>query len=153
MIVTAHDVAAVFPRELNDEETQRVEALIEQSLDLVGLEFARRGRDFAAEVQHTSWLAVAVKHAVRMMVSRAVLIGDSVGMQSASSTTGPQSDSVTWSQGVGIHWGGVGIDDAVLELLGLAGAPVPLGRGGVVIPFGERGRVLAAEFAERRAEP
>lgn len=149
MEITVDDVAGVFPRPLLDEERTRMATLIEQSLELIELEFAKRGRDFTHEVASSRLLQLAAKQAVRAMVSQAVLIGDNVGVSSASSTTGPQSDSVTYSQGVGIHWGGVGLDDAILDLLGLGERAVPLGRGGRVIPFGHRWSVGGAEFSER----
>ncbi|WP_018024089.1 Gp19/Gp15/Gp42 family protein [Corynebacterium ulceribovis] len=149
MEVTASDVESVFPRPLLDEERERMSALISQSLELITLEFARRGRDFAAELQHVPWLPMAVRQAVRIMVSQAVLVGENVGRMSVASTTGQESDSITFSQGIGFHWGGVGIDDAVLELLGLHGWTRPRGRGGRVIPFGSRERWFGAEFSER----
>ncbi|MGV3159855.1 Gp19/Gp15/Gp42 family protein [Corynebacterium sp. 32222D000AT] len=148
MNISVDDVADVFPRPLLDEERSRVEALIDQSYELIELEFARRGRDFQHEVAGSRWLQLAAKQAVRIMVSQAVLIGDNVGRSSVSSTTGPQSDSVSYSQGVGIHWGGVGIDEAILDLLGLGVEGLPLGRGGRVIPFGERSAFCGAEFSE-----
>lgn len=149
VLVTAQDVIDIFPRVLMPEEQARLEKLVAQALELVELEFARRGRILDREVEVYPWLALAVKHAVRVMVTRAVLVGDNVGLASASSSTGQESDSVTFSQDVGIFWGGVGIDDEILRLLGLIGA-VPRGRGGVVIPFGERRRRHEAEFGEQR---
>ena len=152
MAVTMQDIEAVFPRPLLAEEKGRAESLIEQALELVELEFARRGRSLEESIERSPWVALAVKQAVRVMVSQAVLVGDNVGQASASSTTGPQSDSITWSQGVPIHWGGVGMDAGVLRILGLGDGVVPLGRGGTIIPYGEtapRGQVRA-EFSERR---
>ena len=149
MEVSVEDVVDVFPRPLLDEERDRVAALIRQSYELIELEFARRGRDFHREVASSRLLQLAVKQAVRVMVSQAVLIGGNVGVASVSSTTGQESDSVTYSQGVRFHWGGVGIDDAILDLLGLATTGMPLGRGGRIVPFGERGPVAGAEFSER----
>lgn len=149
MEITVDDVAGVFPRPLLDEERTRMEKLIEQSLELIELEFARRGRDFNREVASSRLLQLAAKQAVRAMVSQAVLIGDNVGVASVSSTTGQETDSVSYSQGIKFHWGGVGIDDAILDLLGLAVGGIPLGRGGQVIPYGARGVVWGAEFSER----
>ncbi|OFK66653.1 hypothetical protein HMPREF2806_09530 [Corynebacterium sp. HMSC076G08] len=149
MEVTVDDILSVFPRPLTEDEKKRAEGLIAQALELIVMEFARRGRDLTSEIEAEPWRAVAVKQAVRIMVSQAVLIGDNVGRASASSTTGPQSDSVSYSQGVGIHWGGVGLDDAILDLLGLGVRAVPLGRGGRVVPFGRRWPVGGAEFSER----
>lgn len=149
MNISVDDLIGVFPRALTDEEKKRAEALIVQALTLIELEFARRGRDLPSELGSTSWLSLAVKHAVLIMVSQAVLVGENIGRASVSSTTGPQSDSISFSQGVGIHWGGVGITDEVLELLGLAFGSVPRGRGGVVVPFGQRRNLYGAEFSER----
>lgn len=151
MNISVDDVADVFPRPLLDEERSRVDALIEQSYELIELEFARRGRDFQSEVAGSRWLQLAAKQAVRAMVFQAVLIGDNVGVASASSTTGQESDSVTYSQGLRFHWGGVGIDDAILDLLGLGVGGFPCGRGGRVIPYGRRTAFRGAEFSERGA--
>lgn len=149
-MVTVKDVAEILPRALTDEEIQRMEKLVKQSLELIEMEFARHGRIFGTEVKTSVWLPVAVKQAVRRMVGAAILVGEDVGRASASSTTGPQSDSITWSQGIPIQWGGVDIDDGILELLGLISAAMPRGRGGKVIPFGKRRWLRGAEFAERR---
>lgn len=150
MEIIVEDISSVFPRPLEEDEQERAEALIKQAVELIAFEFARRGRDLAEEVETTPWLQVAVLQAVRIMVSRAVLIGENVGHASASSTSGPQSDSITFSQGVGIHWGGVGMDQSILDLLGLHTGPLPRGRGGLVIPFGTRWPVRrCAEGAER----
>ncbi|MGC2865991.1 Gp19/Gp15/Gp42 family protein [Corynebacterium glutamicum] len=135
-IVSVDDISSVFSRELMEDEEVRAEALIVQSLELIGMEFARRRRDLDRELESSMWLKAAVKQAVRVMVSQAIHMGDSVGQAGASSTTGPQSDSVTWSQGISIHWGGVGIDEAILELLGLIRVALPQGRGGKVVPYG-----------------
>ena len=144
------EIKAIFPRPLLAEEVTRAEALAQRALRLIELEFARRGRDLAQSLAVTPWLAAAVDEAIIRMVNQAVIIGDQVGRASASSATGTESDSVTWSQGIGIHWGMVGITPDILELLGLSTAAMPRGRGGMVVPFGERGpQHFGAEFAER----
>lgn len=150
MEITVDDVANVLPRALTEGERERAEALIEQAVALISLEFARRGRSLVGELESVEWLPAAVLQAVRVMVSQAVLVGEDVGRASVSSTTGPQSDSITYSQGVKLQWGGVGMTDDILDLLGLGASAVPRGRGGVVIPFGERRRFRGAEFSERR---
>lgn len=149
MTVTVDDVVEVFPRPLTPGEMVRAEALVTHSRELIGMEFARRGRDLDAELVARPWLAVAVKQAVLQMVSQAVLVGEDTGRASVSSTTGPQSDSVTYSQGVSLKWGGVGIDSDILALLGLGGSAFPLGRGGRVVPYGRSGRLFGAEFSDR----
>lgn len=150
--ITTNDVAGILPRTLTDDETTRMGKLIERAVELIDMEFGRRGRDLEAEIAAKPWLATAVKQAVLVMVSKAVLIGEDIGRASVSSTTGPQSDSISYSQGIGIQWGGVGIDDEILALLGLLAGGMPMGRGGQVIPFGQRRRDHhhGAEFAEGR---
>ncbi|AIJ33459.1 Phage protein Gp19/Gp15/Gp42 [Corynebacterium imitans] len=151
MNISVDDVADVFPRPLLDEERERAKALINQAFELIELEFARRGRDFQQEVASSRWLQLAAKQAVRAMVFQAVLIGDNVGVASVSSSTGQEADAVTYSQGIKFHWGGVGIDDAILDLLGLGVGGFPRGRGGRVIPYGQRTAIRGAEFSERGA--
>lgn len=150
--ITTNDVAGILPRTLTDDETTRMGKLIERAVELIDMEFGRRGRDLEAEIVAKPWLSTAVKQAVLVMVSKAVLIGEDIGRASVSSTTGPQSDSISYSQGIGIQWGGVGIDDEILALLGLLAGGMPMGRGGQVIPFGQRRRDHhhGAEFAEGR---
>lgn len=150
--ITTNGVAGILPRTLTDDETTRMGNLIERAVELIDMEFGRRGRDLEAEIAAKPWLATAVKQAVLVMVSKAVLIGEDIGRASVSSTTGPQSDSISYSQGIGIQWGGVGIDDEILALLGLLAGGMPMGRGGQVIPFGQRRRDHhhGAEFAEGR---
>lgn len=149
--ITTDEVAGILPRTLTDDETTRMGKLIERAVELIDMEFGRRGRDLEAEIAAKTWIATAVKQAVLVMVSKAVLIGEDIGRASVSSTTGPQSDSISYSQGIGIQWGGVGIDDEILALLGLLAGGMPMGRGGQVIPFGRRRRGHhGAEFAEGR---
>lgn len=146
------DITGIFPRELLPEEEERAAKLIERSLELIELEFMRAGRDLESELYARRDVQIAVRQAVTEMVSRAVLIGANVGHASVTSTTGSESDSVTFSQGIGIHWGSVGMDAAIRKLLGLISAVLPRGGGGVVIPYGLEGsrRSGRAEFSERR---
>jgi len=113
------EITAIFPRALELDEIARAEALILAALDLIEEAFLRQGRAFYLEAETSRLLNLTAKRVVREMISEAIHIGDNVGRASASSTTGPQSDSVTWSQGVGIHWGGVHLNDRWLRELGL----------------------------------
>ena len=151
LVVTLDDIEKLFPRPLEPEEKARAEGLIERALDLIDLEFMRSGRDLEAELLARRDVPIAVRQAVTEMVSRAIHIGESEGRASASSTTGPQSDSITFSQGIGIRWGGVGIDNSIRRLLGLVVSALPRGSGGPVVPYGREGpRSRGAEFSERR---
>ena len=153
MEITVKDLAGIFPRSLENEERTRAENLIQAALDLIEEAFLRAGRDFYKEVENSRLLRLTVKRIVLAMVSEAVLVGEHVGRASASSTTGPQSDSITFSQGVGIHWGGVHLTDEWLRALGLG-----TGSGlGFVFPelkrYAEpvayRNSRFGAEFSER----
>lgn len=141
-------IETLFPRALEPEETVRAQALVERAYDLIDLEFMRRGRSLEAELLSRRDVEISVGQAILEMVSRAILVGDSEGQASVSSTTGQESDSVTWSQGIGIRWGGVGIDDSIRRLLGLFAGGLPRGGGGRVVPYGlDRPRFLGAEFS------
>lgn len=141
-------IETLFPRALEPEETARTQALVERAYDLIDLEFMRRGRSLEAELRSRRDVEISVGQAILEMVSRAILVGDSEGQASVSSTTGQESDSVTWSQGIGIRWGGVGIDDSIRRLLGLFAGGLPRGGGGRVVPYGlDRPRFLGAEFS------
>lgn len=127
-VVEVAEVAARFPRELSEAETERLEILIADAIEEIDMAFARRGRSFNGELNTVPWLDSAARKAVREMVSAAVLIGENVGLTNASSATGQVSDSVgfrdtlAWSS-----WGGVKLTDEILRLLGLRGA-LPSGR-------------------------
>lgn len=148
--IPLEDIEKIFPRPLEPDEQKRAESLIQRSLELIDLEFMRRNRDLHAELLSRRDTPIAVRQAVTEMVSRAIHIGESEGRSSVTSTTGPQSDSITFSQGIGIRWGGVGIDDSIRQLLGLVAGGLPRGGGGSVIPYGrESPRGGGAEFSER----
>lgn len=147
-VISVDDISSIFPRELAPEEVERASNLIVAALDLIDEEFLRRGRDFHTEVEESRLLQLTVRRVVREMVSEAVHVGQDVGRQSASSTTGPQSDSVTWSQGVGIHWGGVFMLPRWLADLGLVSSG-SMYRFPAAKHYGDR-PLRGAEFSERR---
>ena len=43
--ITTNDVAGILPRTLTDDETTRMGNLIERAVELIDMEFGRRGRD------------------------------------------------------------------------------------------------------------
>lgn len=117
--IDAKYVAARLPRELTEDEMERLAVLIDDSVELIRLAFLRAGRDFDAELATVPWLESAARRVVLEMVSAATLVGGHAGMRSVSSTTGPQSDSVTFSDVDSVSWGGVRLTDELLKLLGL----------------------------------
>lgn len=112
-------VADRLPRELTDAETKRLHVLIDDAVELIDVAFMQAGRDFDAELVTVPWLESAARRAVLEMASAATLVGGNAGMRSISSTTGPQSDSVTFADVDSVSWGGVRLTDDLLKLLGL----------------------------------
>lgn len=119
--IDAQFVADRLPRELTEEEMRRLDLLIADAVELIEVAFLQSGRDFNAELESVPWLAAAARRAVLEMVSAVVLVGGNTGVRSMSSTTGPQSDSVTFADVDSVSWGGVRLTDDLLRLLGLLG--------------------------------
>ncbi|MCG7268252.1 Gp19/Gp15/Gp42 family protein [Corynebacterium sp. ACRQJ] len=117
--IDAEYVADRLPRELTEDEMERLGVLIDDAVELIEVAFLRAGRDFHAELETVPWLESAARRVVLEMVSAATMVGSNAGMRSVSSTTGPQSDSVTFSDVESVSWGGVKLTDELLKLLGL----------------------------------
>lgn len=119
-LITASEIAAALPVELTVEQQDKLDALIGLAEDEITLAFARRGRSFQAELVGSEWLELAARRAIREMVGAAVIIGPNAGVKRASSTTGPQSDSIEWHDPSVVSFGGVSLTDELLALLGIA---------------------------------
>ena len=117
--IDAEYVADRLPRELTEDDMERLGVLIDDAVELIEVAFLRAGRDFHAELETVPWLEAAARRVVLEMVSAATMVGSNAGMRSVSSTTGPQSDSVTFSDVESVSWGGVKLTDELLKLLGL----------------------------------
>lgn len=117
--IDAEYVADRLPRDLTEDEMERLGVLIDDAVELIEVVFLRAGRDFHAELETVPWLEAAARRVVLEMVSAATMVGSNAGMRSVSSTTGPQSDSVTFSDVDSVSWGGVKLTDELLKLLGL----------------------------------
>lgn len=127
------DIVARLPRTLDAEERTRLGHLVGDAVEAIAVEFDDAGRDLAAELSrdyNTSLqpLHSKVRWAIREMVSAAVLIGPNAGMRSVSSSTGPESDSVTFADVGSASFGGVALTDAIRKRLGLATGDRPRGR-------------------------
>lgn len=119
-LITADEIAGALPVALDPAQMAKVDTLIGLAEEEIELAFARRGRDFRSELVTVPWLELAARRAVREMVGAAVVIGPNVGVKRASSTTGPQSDSVEWHDPKAVSFGGVSLTDDLLALLGLS---------------------------------
>lgn len=126
-LITADEIAGVLPIDLDPSQLAKVDTLIGLAEEEITLAFARRGRSFQNELAASEWLEMAARRAIREMVSAAVIIGPNVGVRSVSSTTGPQSDSITYADVGAASFGGVALTDALLSMLGLSGGG-PRGR-------------------------
>ncbi|WP_288833674.1 Gp19/Gp15/Gp42 family protein [uncultured Corynebacterium sp.] len=127
-VVEPEFVAERIPRPLDADELKRLRVLVGDAVDEIEIAFARAGRDFQSEVELVPWLRVAARRVVLEMVSAAVLVGGNAGVRSVSSTTGPQSDSITYADVDSVSFGGVRLTDQQRLDLGLC------------FPGGARGR-------------
>nr|DAD68523.1 MAG TPA: head to tail adaptor [Siphoviridae sp. ct3CA7] len=112
---------------LDPEEHQRLELFLQDAEDYIRNEFLKRGRDFDAELVSVPWLRFSATRVIREMVAAAIMVGGNTGVRTLTSTTGPQSDSITFAQ-VGVSgYGGVTLTDEWRIELGL-GSGGPRGR-------------------------
>ena len=122
--VTPEDVSRHMQSPFADEDLPWVENQIESAYRKIRVAFARRGRDFDRELETVPWLADAAFDVVLGMVTGAIAVGANAGVRSLSSTTGPQSDSITFADPGRIAFSGVKLLDDMLAQLGLLhGAP------------------------------
>lgn len=128
MLVSFEDVNARLDVPLEEAARPRVEVLIEDAVAIVRTAFLKCGRDFDAELERVAWLADEVGRVVREMVSAAILVGPNAGVRSVSSTTGPQSDSITYADVDSVSFGGVRLTDQQRLDLGLCFPGGPRGR-------------------------
>ena len=128
MEIKVSEVEARLPRPLAVDEKPRMEALIADALEYLEVEFQKCGRELDKELVRIPWLEAVARRVIREMVSAAVLVGPNVGVRSASSATGQESDSITFSDVDSVGWGGVRLTDHQRLDLGLC------------MPGGARGR-------------
>lgn len=130
MNIAVTDIETRLPRPLEEHEKARVAQLIEDSYELIDIEFGRRGKDFAACLNSQRWLSRAARFVVLDMVSAAVIMGNHIGMTNAASTTGVVSDSAGFRESAqdAVSFGGVRLTDEHLEKLGLKGEAGARGR-------------------------
>lgn len=123
MLVTFDDINLRLPTPLDptDEHlAKQVNALLEDAEDAITIAFAKFGRSWKQELVTVPWLDAASKRVIRQMVTAAIMVGPNVGVRSVSSTTGPQSDSITYADAIDqVAFGGVRLTDDMLVALGL----------------------------------
>lgn len=125
MDVTVEDLRKLLPVPIDPGAESRVKALIDSAIEKIKRVFLKEGRDFDAEILRVPWLSAEARDIVLEMVAAAVMMGDNAGVRSASSTTGPQSDSITYAHVDAVNFSGVRLTTAMLEALGLiVGGPL-----------------------------
>ncbi|WP_412100206.1 Gp19/Gp15/Gp42 family protein [Corynebacterium aurimucosum] len=117
--ISAEYVAERLPQSLTGEEMKRLGVFIEDAIDLIEVEFMRCGRDFDQELESVPWLGSVARRVIREMASAAILVGPNAGVRSVSSTTGQESDSITYADVDSVSFGGVRLTDAQRAQLGL----------------------------------
>lgn len=124
--VSVDALEARLPRPLDLAERKRAGVLLDDAEDRVREELNRAGRDLDIEFLTRPGFAYTVERVIREMVAAAVLIGANAGYRSVASTTGAESDSVTFA-GDNPGWGNVYLTDEHKRDLGLPGAARPSG--------------------------
>lgn len=126
MFVEVSDVRDHMQVPFTPEDEPWVQRQIDMAYRKIRTAFLRRGRDFDAELETVPWLDSAQFDVVLEMVSGAIAVGPNAGVRSLSSTTGPQSDSITYADPGRIAFSGVKLLDDLLAELGLVGG-IPRG--------------------------
>lgn len=105
----------------------RVSLLIDDAVELIHTAFLKAGRDLEADLGRIVWLPAEARRVVREMVSAAIIVGPNAGVRSVSSTTGQESDTITYADVNAVSFGGVLLTDAMREALGLPMGGLPRG--------------------------
>ena len=116
--ITPKDVTNSVPS-LAEEDPKNLQVWIDNAITEIEVAFARRDRDFYHELGTVKWLAPVARRVVRDMVSAVALVGPNAGVRSVSSTTGQESDSITYTDVDSVSWGGVKLTPQQLLDLGL----------------------------------
>ena len=127
-LVTVDDVVARLDPQPDPITHPRIKILIEDAERKIRTAFSKAGRSFDSALVSVPWLRDEAEDVIREMVSAAILIGPNAGVRSVSSTTGPQSDSITYADVDSVSFGGVRLTDQHRLDLGLC------------FPGGARGR-------------
>lgn len=130
-LVTIEDINARLdvPLDTGDERlATQVATLIADAEEAIDVAFMKEGRSWGQELVTVPWLEAESKRVIRQMVTAAIMVGPNAGVRSVSSTTGPQSDSITYADGIDwVTFGGVRLTDEQRRALGLTVYGYPRG--------------------------
>lgn len=132
-LVTVDDVVSRLDPRPDPLTHDRIQLLISDAEDKIRRAFLKAGRDFDAALVTSRWLESEAEDVIREMVSAAIIIGPNAGVRTATSSTGQESDSITYADVNAVSFGGVRLTDQQKIDLGLGGG-LPRGR----FPFPRR---------------
>lgn len=127
-LVTVEDVVARLDPQPDPSTHERIQILIEDAEKKIRTAFLKAGRDFDAALGTVAWLEDEAEDVIREMVSAAIIIGPNAGIRTVASTTGQESDTITYADVDSVAFGGVKLTDAQREALGLPMGGMPRGR-------------------------
>lgn len=125
MNITLDDVTDRLPENvlpLSEHDQNRVALFLTDAQEIISDAFTDEGRDLTEELATNPTLTNRVKRVIREMVSASIIIGPNINIQSASSTTGPVSDSITYRNIGTVSFSGITLDDDLRRILGLSTA-------------------------------
>lgn len=117
-LVTREDIALRLAVPLGPEHEGRVEALVKDATELIQDAFAEVGREYLLEISNPLQRRAVIR-VIREMVATAVIVGPYSGARSLNSSSGPNSDGITWDKVPEISFAGVKLTDAHRRALGL----------------------------------
>lgn len=117
-LVTREDIALRLAVPLGPEHEGRVDALVEDATEIIQDAFAEVGREYLLEISNPLQRRAVIR-VIREMVATAVIVGPYSGARSLNSSSGPNSDGITWDKVPEISFAGVKLTDAHRRALGL----------------------------------
>lgn len=127
-LVTFEDVVSRLDPRPPDETQGRVDLLISDAEQAIRTAFLKAGRDLDAELVTVPWMRPEVERVIREMVAAAIIIGPNAGVRTVASSTGQESDTITYADVDAVSFGGVRLTDAQRHDLALSLGAVPRGR-------------------------
>ena len=128
LTIDIDDFEARLPRPFHDDHERRRAALLFQDAVAIIREAVEEAGYAPADwvaVERNKRRAILVAHS---MVATAIMIGENVGVMQVSTTTGPYTESTSYSGRIANPslWGGVELTDWHLEFLGLLSKQAPI---------------------------
>lgn len=127
-LVTVQDVVERLDPRPPTETNGRIEVLIGDAERVIRRAFLKQGADLDQKMAEVPWLQDEVEDVIREMVSAAIIIGPNAGVRSVASSTGQESDQITYADVDSVRYSGVRLTDQMKSDLGLNIGALPRGR-------------------------